>query len=200
MLQQVPSRAMVQRQLEDIRWAQPSQEAIRRAWHEKRAEMIVRAREASLRAHNWRPEKPVKIGCCVLGHDGRGHFDATAVGWNNTPRPLTDKEKVEFKPCAEKFGILDCLRKGFAPVGLRFYTNHNQADDVTGLKRNAFCMCSYCVGWMEGVHVPLSFLVESVRPRLETDDSPSHEMYYSEEYTLEDIICMHNEALRAPQA
>ncbi len=165
----------------------PTEEARERAWAEHRQHLLVVAQQAQLNGHNWRPEKPVQIGCAVLGYAG-GVFDSSSMGWNNTPRPLSDAEKRRFKPCAEKAGIINCLGHMLMPVGLVISTQHNQPDDDTGLLLDVFTCCSNCVRWMEAL-LPPWFKVASFC--LQPDGSYKHE-----EWTLHQLVLLHQEALR----
>ena len=165
----------------------PTQAVFGRAWSEhKHGRLLSLAREAESKGHNWRPEKPVKIGCAVLGYS-QGDFDLESVGWNNTPRPLTDAEKRRFKPCAEKAGIIHCLSRMLMPVGLVISTQHNQPDDDTGLLLDVFTCCSNCAQWME-VLLPPWFMIGSfcVRP----DGSQKYD-----EWNLSQLVLLHQEAL-----
>lgn len=164
----------------------PAQEAREKAWTEHKQHLRVVAQQAQLNGYNWRPEKPVQIGCAVLGYAG-GVFDSSSMGWNNTPRPLSDAEKRQFKPCAEKAGIIDCLCRMFMPVGLVISTRHNQPDDDTGLLLDIFTCCSNCVQWMEAL-LPPWFMIGSfcVRP----DGSQKYD-----EWTLNQLALMHRQSL-----
>lgn len=165
----------------------PTQAVFGRAWSEhKHGRLLSLAREAESKGHNWRPEKPVKIGCAVLGYS-QGDLDLESVGWNNTPRPLTDAEKRRFKPCAEKAGIIHCLSRMLMPVGLVISTQHNQPDDDTGLLLDVFTCCSNCAQWME-VLLPPWFMIGSfcVRP----DGSQKYD-----EWNLSQLVLLHQEAL-----
>ncbi|MCX6819819.1 MAG: hypothetical protein NT019_00810 [Candidatus Adlerbacteria bacterium] len=168
------------------------------AFRKFQPELIIRASHAQKNGINWRPEKPAKIGCCVLGHDGYGHFDTNSVGWNNTPRRLSDEEKRHFKPCAEKYAVLQCLRRRLIPIGMLTYSTHNQPDDVTGLERKVLCCCSNCTLWMQEINTPGDFLIESVRPELEGDNPLSEDGFVVERYDLNRLVRMHEEALNRP--
>lgn len=166
----------------------PTQAVLEHAWSQhKHGRLLSLAREAEAKGHNWRPGKPVKIGCAVLGY-GQGDFDPESMGWNNTLRPLTDAEKRRFKPCAEKAGVINCLGHMLMPVGLVISTQHNQPDDDTGLLLDVFTCCSNCVRWMEAL-LPPWFKVASFC--LQPDGSYKHE-----EWTLNQLVLLHQEALR----
>ncbi|MEI6864338.1 MAG: hypothetical protein WCK46_03190 [Candidatus Adlerbacteria bacterium] len=177
----------------------PTEQEVRDAWKAHYPNLTLRAVCAQTKGLNWRKEKPVKIGCCVLGHDGRGNFDSRSVGWNNTPRRLSEAEKQYFKPCAEKYAVLHCLKRGLIPVGMMIFTDHNQPDDVTGLQRPAFCSCSYCASWMETIRLPSEFLIETMRPRLGTDP-PNKDLFVSDRYSLGRLIDMHKDAFGQKQS
>lgn len=82
----------------------PTQAVLEHAWSQhKHGRLLSLAREAEAKGHNWRPGKPVKIGCAVLGY-GQGDFDPESMGWNNTLRPLTDAEKGDLNPVPKRRG------------------------------------------------------------------------------------------------
>jgi hypothetical protein len=187
-----PPKAHVRSLLEVRAWQRPNHEQTMLAFAQYRPQMVENARAASLKGINWRPEKPVKIGCCLLACDGRGNFSCDFIGWNSTPRPLSEQQKEYFKPCAEKNSILKCLNAGWLPLAAVVYTNHNQPDDVTGLQRKVFCPCAYCVWWKQAIFIPPTFVIDSVCP---TSDGG----LINEAFTLEEWARLHEEAMRGPR-
>jgi hypothetical protein len=169
----------------------PSQKELEFAWRVQREVLMANARWAELWGYNWRPEKPVRVGGAVLGYC-QGEFDSNSLGWNFTPRPLSVAEKVRFKPCAEKFAIIDCLSRGYLPVGMMIFTSHNQPDDETGLHLDVQASCHNCVEWMETL-LPPWFRIGSFRPRLVSDPSGPGPFIYAE-WTLDNLGLLHQEA------
>ncbi len=192
-----PSREAVRSLLQDLGWHVPSGTEVKKALAAYKYEMLTGAWLVMLKAKNWRPDKPVKIGCCVLGHNGRGEFQLF-FGWNNTPRPLSAEEKNHFKPCAEKYAILKCLKAGYVPLGAWIWTEHNQPDDVTGLHIDVFCPCSNCTGWMEAIHLPPWFRIGIARTRLATDPL-SDKWWVEDQFILDELGLMHQRSLEKQQ-
>ena len=160
------------------------------AWREHLPTLMQNAQHAAQNGHNYR-DPSLRIGCGVLGYS-HGKFDTASVGWNNTPRKLTDEEKAEFKPCSEKHGVLDCLNKLLLPVGLVMYTDYNQRDDVTGLLLDVYVACSNCEEWMS-VLLPRWFRMMFFRKRLPTDPR-SDDPFVRVEMTLYHLGVLHREA------
>lgn len=165
----------------------PQRSLLLDAWQAHRQDLISLAWLAESAGRSWRPERPVKIGCAVLGFS-EGVFDSLSFGYNNTPRPLSQEEKHKFKPCAEKTAIIHCLGRMLLPVGLVLSTGHNQPDDDTGLLLDRLACCSNCVRWMQAF-LPPWFLVGSCCVQ------PDGSCKYTE-WTLHELSLLHQEALR----
>jgi len=160
------------------------------AWRACMPVLMQNAMEAQHNGHNYR-DPLLRIGTCVLGYS-HGRFDTNSVGWNNTPRQLTEEEKAEFKPCSEKHGILNCLNQLLLPVGLVMYTDHNQPDDITGLLLDAYVACSNCEEWMS-VILPPWFKMMFFRKRLSSDQRNS-DPFVRIEMSLDQLGLLHREA------
>ncbi len=170
----------------------PTRPELNRAWREHLPALMANAQIAESKGHNYRSPL-LRVGCSVLGYS-HGKFDTSSMGWNNTPRPLTDEEKAEFKPCGEKHGILNCLGRFFLPVGLVAYSDFNQPDDITGLSLGTLVACSNCEQWMS-VILPPWFKMMFFRKRLPSDP-PSEDPFVRVEMSLNDLGLLHQAAHR----
>lgn len=156
----------------ETRWPSPAE--IEWQWHIHQRELVERAQRAQQFGYSYNRVKPVSIGCSVLAyrHDApEGEKFRAFDGWNYTlsKRPF-DRSRIKW--CAERMGVTSAIEAGYTLiVGVVIYTDHNQADDITGLVTRLFMACKECDDFFLPI-VPPTAKILSVRPALPCDFNP----------------------------